>query len=224
MCEAISLGTLFGYGAASSAAAGAASGAAAAGAGAAAAGTAAAGAGAAAAAGAGAAAGTAAAGTAAASSAAGLSGLQIAGLVSSLVGAGVTGLSQYQAGKSQEEIGKQNAKITAQRAERANAIGGIEQLKQIQRTRQLLAAQRTSMAANGLDLGSGSALDILGETAGMGAADTETIRQNMLSEAWGYGLEQQNLRTNARLAARAGRMGAAGTLLTGGAQAAGRFY
>jgi hypothetical protein len=88
--------------------------------------------------------------------------------------------------------------------------------------RATVGASRASMAAQGLDLGSGSAADVLKDTAAVSELDRLTIENNAKREAWGYHVEAAgqryqagNLRQAGRNAARAGRFGSGLTLLTG---------
>ena len=50
------------------------------------------------------------------------------------------------------------------------------------------------MAANGVDLSSGSPLDILGDTAMYGELDALTIRSNAEREAYGYRVQSRRRR------------------------------
>jgi hypothetical protein len=110
--------------------------------------------------------------------------------------------------------------------------------------RGLIGAQRTSYAAQGVEVNSGTALDVQADTAYQGELDALQIRVNAAREAWGFRVEAENtrmqvgaLRKNAGLqatstratsradalssrlggnaAASAGRYGAAGTILSG---------
>ena len=87
----------------------------------------------------------------------------------------------------------------------------------------LLGAQRTSVAAQGIDVNQGTAAAIRSETEAFGAEDIQTIRENALREAYGlrHGakVQAQSLRWQA-----AGQFGSAfGTLLSGGADAWGVY-
>jgi hypothetical protein len=85
--------------------------------------------------------------------------------------------------------------------------------------RRLKGAQRASMAAQGLDLASGSAAAIQEETEFLSELDALTIKNDAAREAWGYRVAAWDARGRAALA----RMGGGGpspysTLLTGAAQ------
>lgn len=140
----------------------------------------------------------------------------------------VGGVQQAQAAKAEGEyaqaVAEENAKIKELQAQQATQIGNIEEERQRRRVRAALATQRATFAASGVDMGSGTALEVLGDTAGMGEADALAIRSNALREAWGFRVGAMDDRAQGRGARMAGRNRAIGTLLTTGAQAAGSFY
>jgi hypothetical protein len=95
----------------------------------------------------------------------------VAGTVVSMAGA------QYQA-----EAGKNAAKST-QMQEEANAVDSINrnriaEERQREKTSLLAGRQKAVMGANGLDLTTGSPLDVIGDTAALGEMDALTIHNN----------------------------------------------
>ena len=149
-------------------------------------------------------------------------------LMASLALTGASGLYQASAaraaGRYEQQVAERNATIADQQAEQARQIGNIEEERQLRRVRAALGSQRAALAANGIDVNSGTALDLQAETAGFGAADALTLRSNALREAWGFQVEGTNLRNQGRAARAQGRNQAIGTLLTTGASMAGMAY
>lgn len=139
----------------------------------------------------------------------------------------IGGVQQYQAAKAEgeyaEAVANENAKINDLRAEQAAQIGNIEEERQRRRVRQMLGSQRAAFAANNVDMGTGTAVEVLGDTAGFGEADALAIRSNALREAWGFRVGAMDDRARGRAARAAGRNSAIGTLLTTGAQVAGSW-
>ncbi len=113
----------------------------------------------------------------------------------------------------------------------------------------MIGTQKAGYAGQGVEVGSGSALDVQKDTAYQGELDALTLRTNAAREAWGYdvaakgqrkgaeatrklgGIQAANTRTTGRLNAASIRAGGnaartdanwqvAGTILTGGMQAA----
>lgn len=119
-------------------------------------------------------------------------------------------------------IDTQNAGLADAQARDAVARGTIAEDRQRQQTAGLAGSQRATAAANGIDVGSGSAADITSDTARMGELDALTIRNNAAREAYGYQVSAANDRAAAINAQQAGnnqagadRAGGYSALLTG---------
>lgn len=142
------------------------------------------------------------------------------------VGAGlavVGGVQQARAakaaGEAQAQADETNARIGRTQAEQARQIGNMEEERQMRRVRAAVATQRATQAANGLDVNSGTALDLQAETAGFGAADALNLRSNAIRQAWGFEVGAVNDLNSASAARSAGRNAATGTMLTTAANA-----
>lgn len=90
-------------------------------------------------------------------------------------------------GEYQNQVAKQNATLENQRAEQAQLRGSIEEENHRAKVRQMIGAQRAGLAANGLDLSSGTALDLVSDTAAFGEEDALMLRFNAMQEAWEIG-------------------------------------
>lgn len=93
---------------------------------------------------------------------------------------------------TQAKLNDINAKISESAAQSALLAGQREEQGSRLRTAQLKSAQRTSMAANGIDLASDTALNILTTTDVMGESDANTIAANAVRAAWGYRTQATN--------------------------------
>jgi hypothetical protein len=118
------------------------------------------------------------------------------------------------AGEAQNTIAQRNAELEDYKGKMAVNIGAVAEENHRAKVRQMVGSQRATLAANGVDLGSGTALDLIGETAEFGEADALTIRYNAAREAWGYGTNATNYRTEGSVARTNGRNSAKGTYLT----------
>lgn len=114
--------------------------------------------------------------------------------------------SAYQASASQKAQAKYQGKVADNNAlmaeyarQDANQRGGEAAVKAQQETRRLRGAQVTRLAANGLDLNSGTAAAILDDTDYFGQQDAQAIRNNAARQAWGYQVEGQNLTSSAEM-------------------------
>lgn len=118
------------------------------------------------------------------------------------------------AGEAQATIAGRNADLETYKGQMAVNIGNVAEENHRAKVRQMVGSQRATLAANGVDLGSGTALDLIGETAMFGEADALTLRYNAAREAWGYGTNADNYRTEGVVARTNGRNAAKGTYLT----------
>ncbi len=146
--------------------------------------------------------------------------LMVAGLVLGAAGGVQQANAQKANAEFQEDQAKENAKFAEGQPKNAESRGAIEEGQQRQRTRALLAAQRSALAANNVDMSTGSAMDILGDTAAIGEQDALTIRANAAREAWGYRSQSVNYANEGSMARATGRNQATGTYLTTAANTA----
>lgn len=140
---------------------------------------------------------------------------QGAGAVSSAVG------SVY-AAKSQRSALALQADMSDLQARGALAQGEREQQRSMLQTAQLKGTQRAALAANGVDLGQGSPLNILTTTDTMGGIDAQTIKANALRSAWGY--RTQAAADRASASAISPGLAGATSLLTGATAVADSWY
>jgi hypothetical protein len=148
----------------------------------------------------------------------------------------MSALGAYQGAQSsklalegQADIADINARMLESTAQSTLLTGQREEQKSRIATANLKGTQRASLAANGVDLGEGSALNIQTTTDVMGEIDAQTIAANAVRGAWGYRTQAVN-ETNKGRSARASASaispeGAMFTSLIGGAgQVASSWY
>lgn len=133
--------------------------------------------------------------------------------------------AQSKALKSQgdyaNQMGQMNAQLADVKASDSIQRGDIEANRNDQRTRGIVGSQRAGLAAQGVDVNSGSAADVQADTAGMGAVDSLTIKNNAWREAWGYKVQSVNDTYQGKFTQMADNYAANNTLLTGGMTAIG---
>lgn len=151
-------------------------------------------------------------------------------------GAASSAVSSYYSAQSQKaSLGLQAtiADINAQTAESATQQALYSGQRQEQasrlRTANLKGQQTASLAANGIDLGQGSALRVLTDTDTLGQIDANTIQANAVRSAWGYRTQATNYQNQALQARSAAGaispgMALATSLLGGATQVAGSWY
>lgn len=147
-------------------------------------------------------------------------------------GSALSAYGQLEAGKAAKQAGDYNAaiarnnQIIAERqAEDAIKRGDIAADEQRRKAARVLGAQKSAMAASGISLDSGTALDIFGDTAAFGELDALTIKSNATREAYGYQVQGMNFaaegamaRVRGTNAQRASYIQAGSTMLGGAAQ------
>ena len=155
--------------------------------------------------------------------------MQGAGAVSSAVG------SFYSAKMTKNQLAFEasmadiNARIAELGARSAFEQGQQQVASLTMQAGQLKGRQRASMAANGVDLGEGSAAEVQASTELMKAIDKQTIEANAVKNAWGYRTQGANYQSEA-LMKRGSASGisplasGASSLLTSGAQVASSWY
>lgn len=155
--------------------------------------------------------------------------MQGAGAASSAVGAYYGAESSKQSLNLQAGLADINARMSESAAQQTLLTGQREEQKSMIATAQLKGTQRASMAANGIDLGVGSANQILTTTDVMGEADANTIHANAVRNAWGYKTQAVN-QTNQALMSRASAdainptLAATTSLIGSAGQVAGNWY
>lgn len=155
--------------------------------------------------------------------------LMAAGAASNVVGSYYSAKGQQSALRFQADIADTNARIAELGAQSELVRGQREEQGTRLKTAHLKSAQRVALAANGIDLGEGSATDILTSTDVMGEIDANTIAANAVRQAWGYRTQGMNFQNEA-LMKRATASGispgtsAATTLLSSAGQVAGAWY
>lgn len=95
------------------------------------------------------------------------------------------------------KIGEINARLAEMAAETEQTRGQIEYGSFTLKKGRLKSSQRANLAANGVDLGVGSAAEELTSTDLMGEIDGQTIISNAVRAAWGYQTQASNTRTRA---------------------------
>lgn len=129
----------------------------------------------------------------------------------------------------QADLAKTNEKISELGAQ-TEIISGQKQKQASQlRTAAMKSTQRAAMAANGIDLSSDTAINILTTTDTLGEIDANTIEANSIKGAWGYrtqGVDYKNKALMDRLAAKSINPGEAATtsLIGSATQVASSYY
>lgn len=144
-----------------------------------------------------------------------------------------SGILNYQSAQIQGQFQKQmyeiNKRLASFKAEDALLRGSEAVTEHKRGVKQFVGRQRAALAAQGISVDAGSALQIQENTASMGALDALKIKNNAVREAWGYKTEAISFGGQGTMAqlASANRGGASlATGITGGlgSLAEGAYY
>ena len=119
-----------------------------------------------------------------------------------------TGELEQQAAEDQAKLLEWNATIADAQAADAIKRGQEEQSRFRAGVRGLIGSQRAATAANNIEVGFGSALDVQADAAFLGELDALTIQNNAAREAWGYSVEAEDTRRRAEITRKTGKYAA----------------
>lgn len=105
----------------------------------------------------------------------------------------------------QAQVAKKNAEIAQNNADQKRQEGIEEARQQRMKTLRAIGSQQAAMAANGIDISSGTALDVVEDTAAMGELDALTTRYNYETHAVGFEQQANNFNNQASLDTFAGQ-------------------
>lgn len=156
-------------------------------------------------------------------------GLNIGGVVGQTLGTYRKSQTDRNIYEYQSKLASSNAGIKDFQAADAITRGQGNAAEIGLRTKILRSNQAAELAARGIDIGSGSPLDILSSTEFMGARDIATSDRNTDKEEWSLRREAANYRSNAevlrmRAAMETPTSAAAGVLLSGAGRVASSWY
>lgn len=118
----------------------------------------------------------------------------------SAVSSGMQASAQQKALQYQSAIDQQNVTLAQQQSAAALQAGNQQVMQSEMQANQVLGSQKANLAANGVDLGSGSAIDLMATTKFLNQADVANIETNSARQAWGYGVDAANSQASSNLA------------------------
>ena len=120
-----------------------------------------------------------------------------------------------QQGDYQSDMFDFNAKMSKIQAQDAIDRGDKEAQNYLLKGRQTIGSQRAALAAQGVDVSTGSAADVQADTAVSAAMGAVTIRSNAWREAMGYKAQGVNYQNQGFIAKTSAQNEARTTMLTG---------
>jgi len=151
------------------------------------------------------------------------SGQIAAAALASKIGGGITSaIGSYYSAQAQKSALKFNARMADRQAESVLQQGQQEVASLTMKAGQVKGAQRAAMAANGIDLGMGSAAEVQASTDIMKTIDMNAIESNAMRSALGFRADA--LLTKAAASAISPVGESFSTLLTGAGAVADYWY
>lgn len=134
-------------------------------------------------------------------------------LAATALAGGAQAYGQYQQGQVAKQVGRNNQIMAEYAAQDAERRGDEEALRVSRQAAQIKGAQRSRMAASGLDLNVGTAAELQDQTDFFGAQDAATARNNGRREAWSARASGSQAAALGDAEARQGNLAAFSTLL-----------
>jgi hypothetical protein len=141
--------------------------------------------------------------------------MQAAGSINQTVGA-------YYSARAQRSTLRFEADMADRQAGQVIRAGQREEQRTRLATAQIKGRQRAAIARGGVDLGEGTAAQVLTSTDVLGEIDADTVRANAVASAWGYRTDAINKRAAASTISPG--MSALTTALGSGQQVASSWY
>lgn len=153
-----------------------------------------------------------------------------AGTGVSAVGAVESGYAKSEAASYRSQVAANNAKLAQDDATREMQAGDVAAFNRGLKTRAQIGSQKAAQGASGIDVNSGSAVDVRAGTEELGMLDALTIRSDAAKRAYARQVEATSYTAQSQLEqaeseqdVTAGWMSGGGTLLSGASSVGGNW-
>lgn len=123
----------------------------------------------------------------------------IVSMVAGVAGTLMSGMAQSQAASYQAAVARNNQIIANQNATLETQKGEVTAENNDLKTRAMVGSQKAAQAANGVDVDSGSPLDVRSSSEQLGRLDALTIINNSQAKAYNYKAQGVNFQAEAQL-------------------------
>jgi hypothetical protein len=152
-----------------------------------------------------------------------LAALPVAAAAVSAVGSLTSGYSALQQGNYEAGVAKQNAALSREAAAESIRTGQIEKRDFWRKIGQVKGQQVASMAANGIDVGYGTAARIQDDTQTLANEDADTLYRNQNERTRGFIIDAANYKASGKAAHRQGVSALVGSVFDAGGSLLGGF-
>jgi len=129
---------------------------------------------------------------------------------------GMQAASSYEEGQASKMVSNINARYAQAQGREALRIGEQDAGRRMMQGGQEAASETAHVAAQGIRTDTGSAAAVHEDIKNAAIMDAQSIRTNAAKQAWGYGVEASNFRTQGRFAEIKGYGDAAQSIIGGG--------
>lgn len=140
-------------------------------------------------------------------------------VAASVIATGISTYSAIQQGQAAKNAADYNADVQRKAAAMETQRGATEAAEHRQKVKQMISRQNAAFGASGVEGSTGSAADVMTETAGMGELDALRIVNNSQRQAWGLESQARIGEYEGKVAYQQGIMKGTATLLNGGSNA-----
>jgi hypothetical protein len=144
-------------------------------------------------------------------------------IAATLVGAGISAIGAEQQAKANAAAANYNAQVAKNASIFAQQQGVVEAEKQQREAAMVIGKDRAAAAASGIDVNSGSPLDIQADNYVTGKLNEATALNNASRNAWGYATQSNLYGMEAQSDLTAGNYNAAGALIGGASELSNRW-
>lgn len=141
--------------------------------------------------------------------------LAIAGVAGTIAGTGFSAVSAIQQGDYQAAVAQRNAQIAMANAGNALQAGAQQEQQQLFKTAGVVSAARAAQGSSGLDVNSGSGVNVRASSDALGVLGGAEIRSNAARAAYGDETQSVALTDTANADKVAGENAAFGDVLSG---------
>lgn len=142
-----------------------------------------------------------------------------------VIGTAVSVYSSSEQARYNKEVAQNNATVAEYQAADAIERGELEEKQSRLRTKGLIGKQKSAIAGSGFTLDeSGSAGDVISDTAAFGEEDVLAIRSNAAREAWSYRVQGANAQAQGQLAVAEGQSKSTSSVVSGAGSVSDKWY
>lgn len=134
-------------------------------------------------------------------------------LISTVIGGGMSAAGGFMSGQAAQAAANYRAQVARNNAIYAQQKGEVEAQAQGMKTGALMGKQRAAFGASGLEMNTGSHIDVQASTAEMGRLDELTILNNAANRALGLNTEASLEEASGKASATEGMLKGFGSLI-----------